>query len=165
MSDRKNTPPQSRNIISSRSNSQSQENTNLNNDDEQRLIELGFNDGELEMFFDRYNISPDALIRKYLEIAKKPPFNLNWDTESVAASANKRIGVFDRYGDEYVKHDIAKLTLNTFYRPEMYKDQDQEITGGNRKTKRRGRKTRKTKRKIRRTRKTKRRKILYRKRH
>jgi hypothetical protein len=161
MSDKEKTSPQSNNIIFSRSNSQNQGNTNLNNDD-QRLAELGFEEGELEMFFDTYNISPDALIRKYLEIAQKPPYNLNWDTESVAASANDPIGKFE-------KHDIASYTLNSFYLPEMYKDQDQEITGGNRKTKRRGRKTRKTKRRktLHRRRKTlhRRRKTLYRRRH
>jgi hypothetical protein len=158
MSDKKKTPPQSNNRIFSPSNSQNQGNTNLNNDD-QRLAELGFEEGELEMFFDTYNISPDALIRKYLEIAQKPPYNLNWDTESVAASANKLIGVFNRYGDEYVKHDIAEDTLNSFYHPEEY--QDQGIVGGIRKTKRR--KIRKTKR--RKIRKTKRRKTRNIRRH
>ena len=81
------------------------------------LSNLGFEEGELEMFFDMSDgiIDQNELIQKYLEIAQGNPYNLNWGTVEIAASADYDTGVRKPNGTTYTKHDIANDTLNSFY--------------------------------------------------
>jgi len=80
-----------------------------------RLQALGFEEGELEMFFEMTNVTEDQLVHRYLEIAQNQPYNLNWGTETRAINANYMLGVFKRNGVEYTKHDIVEDTLSSFY--------------------------------------------------
>jgi len=84
-----------------------------NNDDDDEEIdvlnELGFEEDELEMFFEErpngdQNELEDELINKYLEIARQPPFNMNWQTLDDAIDAEY---LFYSNGREYSKHDIV----------------------------------------------------------
>lgn len=81
------------------------------------LSDLGFEEGELEMFFDIADgvIDQNELIQKYLEIAQGEPYNLNWGTAEIAASTDYDTGVRKPNGTTYTKHDIANDTLNSFY--------------------------------------------------
>ena len=106
-----------------------------------RLQALGFEEGELEMFFDMTNISEDELVRKYLDIAQHPPYNLNWGSEETAIRADYMLGVYKRNGVEYTKHDIVEDTFTYFY------DQAEGRAQGIRKKKRGTRKHRSSKRK------------------
>lgn len=82
----------------------------------QNILEaLGFEEGELEMFFQTTNIPENQLVNRYLEIARNPPYNLNWGSVIVAARANYMTGVFKSNGIEYTKHDIAEDALSSFY--------------------------------------------------
>lgn len=81
----------------------------------QRLEEMGFEDGELEMFFETTDFTDDQLVEKYLEIARNPPYNLNWDEETARSPNNYMIGVYKRNGVEYTKHDIAEDVFTYFY--------------------------------------------------
>lgn len=80
-----------------------------------RLESLGFEEGELEMFFDMTNITENQLVQRYLDIAQQPPYNLNWGSERVANNADYMLGVHKRNGVEYTKHDIVEDTLSSFY--------------------------------------------------
>ena len=83
--------------------------------EEDILTSLGFDEGELEMFFqDHSDISKDALVRKYLEIAQEEPYLRNWDDEITAINAPFNIGIFKPNGIEYTKRDIAQHTLYSF---------------------------------------------------
>jgi hypothetical protein len=107
--------PQSRNRVSrfdSPSNSPPSRSSSLQQD---RLQALGFEEGELEMFFEMTNVTEDQLVHRYLEIAQNQPYNLNWGTETRAINANYMLGVFKRNGVEYTKHDIVEDTLSSFY--------------------------------------------------
>lgn len=81
------------------------------------LSALGFEEGELEMFFDISEgvVDNNQLVQKYLEIAQAEPYNLNWDSEEIAANADYDTGVLKPNGTTYTKHDIANDTLNSFY--------------------------------------------------
>jgi hypothetical protein len=81
------------------------------------LESLGFEEGELEMFFDMVPgmISEDELINKYLELARSEPFNKPWQNVTDARNADYSLNVFKQNGVEYTKHDIAKDTMNYFY--------------------------------------------------
>lgn len=100
-----------------------------------RLESLGFEEGELEMFFDITNISENQLVQRYLDIAQHPPYNLNWDSERVANNADYMLGVHKHNGIEYTKHDIVEDTLTSFY------DEAQGLGQGVRKKKRGTRKS------------------------
>ena len=80
-----------------------------------RLQALGFEEGELEMFFEMTDISENQLVRKYLDIAQNQPYNLNWGSERIAINAPYMLGVYKRNGVEYTKHDIVEDTLTYFY--------------------------------------------------
>jgi hypothetical protein len=80
-----------------------------------RLQALGFEDGELEMFFEMTDISEDQLVRQYLDIAQHQPYNLNWGSERIAINAPYMLGVYKRNGVEYTKHDIVEDTFTYFY--------------------------------------------------
>jgi hypothetical protein len=107
---------------------------------DERLQALGFEDGELDMFFEMTNISEDQLVRKYLDIAQHQPYNLNWGSERIAITAPYMLGVYKRNGVEYTKHDIVEDTFTYFYH------QAEGRGEGIRKKKRRTRKHRSSKR-------------------
>jgi hypothetical protein len=134
--------------------------------------ELGFEEGEWELFVDQFpNYDPDKLVKLYLKISRKPPYSTGWRTETAASRSN-----YDK------KHDIATDTLES-YSPELivtdstdsnvmdddnnddYVDNKGPVpaAGGNRKrkTKRRKTKRRKTKRRQSKRRKTRRRTRRY----
>jgi hypothetical protein len=67
------------------------------------------------MFFEMTNVTKYQLVHRYLEIAQDQPYNLNWETETIAINANYMLGVFKRNGVEYTKHDIVEDILSTFY--------------------------------------------------
>jgi hypothetical protein len=118
-----------------------------------RLQLLGFEEGELEMFFDGNDISEYQLVRKYLDIAQHPPYNLNWDSEETAIRAPYTLGIYKTNGEEYTKHDIAQDTLTYFYdeaerrRQAEGRGQAEGGRGAIRKKKRRTKKHRSSKRK------------------
>lgn len=118
---------------------------NLLPNNQERLQALGFEEGELEMFFETTNYTEDQLINKYLEIAQGPPFNLNWRTENIAANAPYMLNVFKPHGTEYTKHDIVEDTLTSLY----------EAGEGGAKKKTRKNKTRRNKTKRNKTRRNK----------
>ena len=93
---------------------------------------LGFEEGELEMFFDMNQVSENELVEKYLQIARAAPYNLNWQTGDDACVADYMLGVFKNNGVEYTKHDIVEDVFDSFYHPE-----EAAVQGGiNKKSKR-----------------------------
>lgn len=120
------------------------------NNDTNILSRLGFEEGELEMFFDmtQGNISENQLIDKYLEIAQSEPYNLNWDNTQIAIDSDYDTGIQKPNGTHYTKHDIANDVLNSFY---------QRQGGKKRKTRKSRRKSRKSRRKTRKNRRNSRR--------
>jgi hypothetical protein len=115
------------------------------NQDDELLQALGFEEGEIEMFFDpeqqiRYPGTRDDLITRYLQIARSPPYNLQWQTSDDASDADYMLGVFKNNGVEYTKHDIVKDVFYTFHHPE-------EQQGGRKKKSRRSTKKRTNKKK------------------
>lgn len=109
------------------------------------LQKLGFEEGELEMFFGMHdNVSSEDLIQRYLDISREEPFNLGWQSVRNAINAPNETGVFKSNGVEYIKHDIAKDALNSFDSYDSYDSSDDMQEGGYRRRKSRTR-TRKTK--------------------
>lgn len=107
----------------------------ITDEDIQRLLPLGFDDAELEMYFQQYNLHPDDFINKYLDIARSTPFNQTWQTYDDVIQSDDDLNV-ERYpGRPYDKRDIAKDVLNFF-------DETMQ-QGGKRKHRRHKRKTRK----------------------
>ena len=85
---------------------------------EDLLPGLGFEEGELEMFFDMMNqVSENELVEKYLQIARSAPYNLNWQTGDDACVAEYMLGVLKNNGVEYTKHDIVEDVFDSFYHP------------------------------------------------
>ena len=83
--------------------------------EEDILTSLGFEEDELEMFFEENPlITKDDLVRKYLEIAQEEPYLRNWDDKTTAADAPLNLGIFKPNGIEYRKRDIAQHTLGSF---------------------------------------------------
>lgn len=111
------------------------------NNNMELLSALGFEEGELEMFFDMVQgmVNENQLVQKYLEIAQRDPYNLNWTTSQMAANSNYDTGILKPNGTSYTKHDIANDTLNSFY--EII-----SINGGRNNKKHKKRVTRKNKR-------------------
>jgi len=89
-------------------------NNNNNNQCEDLLPGLGFEEGELEMFFDTNQVSENELVERYLQIARAAPYNLNWQTGDDACVAEYMLGVFKNNGVEYTKHDIVQDVFNSF---------------------------------------------------
>ena len=83
------------------------------------LQALGFEEGELEMFFDSNLGSRNDLITRYLQIARSAPYNLQWQTSDDASNADYMLGVFKNNGVEYTKHDIVEDVFDSFYHPEQ----------------------------------------------
>jgi hypothetical protein len=116
------------------------------------LQALGFEEGELEMFFDSNLGSRDDLITRYLQISRSAPYNLQWQTSDNASNADYMLGVFKNNGSEYTKHDIVEDVFDSFYHPQ------QQQAGRKKKTrrstkKRTNKKKRSTRRRYRRSRK------------
>lgn len=89
---------------------------NQNND---LLESLGFEEGELEMFFDSNLGGENDLVSRYLQIAHSAPYNLNWQTSDDASNADYMLGVFKNNGVEYTKHDIVEDVFDSFYHPQQ----------------------------------------------
>jgi hypothetical protein len=106
--------PHQRRVEASTSPS-SRTSSRTSNNHQNRLQALGFEEGELEMFFDMTNVTEDQLVHRYLEIAQNQPYNLNWGNETRAINANYMLGVYKRNGVEYTKHDIVEDTITSFY--------------------------------------------------
>jgi len=122
------------------------------NDCEDLLPGLGFEEGELEMFFDSNLGGENDLVTRYLQIARAAPYNLNWQTGHDACVADYMLGVLKNNGGEYTKHDIVEDVFDSFYHP-------QQQQGGRKKKskrstkKRTNKKKRGTRRRVRRSRK------------
>jgi len=99
---------------------------------------LGFEEGELEMFFDMNQVSENELVERYLQIAQAAPYNLNWQTGDDACVAAYMLGVFKNNGVEYTKHDIVQDVFNSF---------SEQQQGGRKKKSRRSTKKRTNKKK------------------
>jgi hypothetical protein len=122
------------------------------------LNALGFEDGELEMFFEmNSDVSSEQLIQqliqRYLEIAREVPFNLDWQSVQNAIDSPYQTSAIKPNGTPFTKHDIAKDVLESF---------DDILEGG---YKRRKSKTRTKKSQKSRTRKTKKQKRRRTRRH
>ena len=110
---------------------------------EDLLPGLGFEEGELEMFFDMMNqVSENELVEKYLQIARSAPYNLNWQTGDDACVAAYMLGVIKNNGVEYTKHDIVEDVFDSFYHPQAV-----PLQGGRKKKSKRSTKKRKNKKK------------------
>ena len=81
---------------------------------EDLLPGLGFEEGELEMFFDMNQVSENELVERYLQMARAAPYNLNWQTGDDACVAAYMLGVLKNNGVEYTKHDIVQDVFNSF---------------------------------------------------
>lgn len=105
------------------------------------LQELGFEDGELDMFFETTanTIGENELIDRYLEIAREQPYNQTWQNVNDALTADYELNTSKPNGRPYTKHDIVEDTLNSYY--------DNAAGGKRRKLKKSRRKYRKTYRK------------------
>lgn len=109
-----------------------------NNQVDELLQALGFEEGELEMFFDSNLGSRNDLITRYLQIARSAPYNLQWQTIDDASNADYMLGVRKNNGIEYTKHDIVEDVFDFFYHP---------TSGGRKRKTRRSTKKRKNKKK------------------
>jgi hypothetical protein len=126
-------------------------------DDTNILNALGFEEGELEMFFEMHDyVSSEQLIQRYLEIAREEPFNLDWQSVQNAIDSPYQTSAIKPNGTPFTKHDIAKDVLDSL-------DDIQEGGYKRRKSRTRTRKSKKSRTKkskkpkrIRRTRKTRR---------
>jgi hypothetical protein len=95
-------------------NTSQQASTSPSTSEENILISLGFEEDELEMFFEMNNVTQDQLVHRYLEIAQEEPYLRNWDDEITAVNADDELGIFKPNGIEYKKRDIAEHTLGSF---------------------------------------------------
>lgn len=133
-------PPESNNRVRNQSRSSSRRSatrtSSISPRQQNRLESLGFEEGELEMFFETTDFTENQLVERYLEIAQNQPYNLNWGSERVAINADYMLGVYKRNGVEYTKHDIAQDVLSSFY------DEQNIVAEGIRKKKRGTRKSR-----------------------
>jgi hypothetical protein len=72
-----------------------------------KLLGLGFEDGELEMLFSEFGNKTNELIDKYLEISKEYP---GYETLDEAINSEYTIPNTD-----LTKHDIAEQVLSSYY--------------------------------------------------
>lgn len=86
----------------------------LDNQCDNLLPELGFEEGELEMFFEMNQVSENELVERYLQIARAAPYNLNWQIGDDGCLADYMLGVFKNNGVEYTKHDIVQDVFDSF---------------------------------------------------
>jgi hypothetical protein len=108
---------------------------------EDLLPGLGFEEGELEMFFDMNQVNQNELVERYLQIARAAPYNLNWQTGDDACLAEYMLGVLKNNGVEYTKHDIVKDVFDSF------SQQEAAVQGGRKKKSKRSTKKRVNKKK------------------
>jgi hypothetical protein len=108
---------------------------------EDLLPGLGFEEGELEMFFDMNQVNQNELVERYLQIARVAPYNLNWQTGDDACLAEYMLGVLKNNGVEYTKHDIVKDVFDSF------SQQEAAVQGGRKKKSKRSTKKRVNKKK------------------
>ena len=81
----------------------------------QRLESLGFALGNLELIETMApDVTEDDIVNKYLDIARNPPYNLNWDSVEAAKNSPLGLGVRKPNGEEYIKTDITKATIDYF---------------------------------------------------
>ena len=86
----------------------------------ENLLEgLGFEEDELEMFFDLNQVSENELVERYLQTARSAPYNLNWQTGDDACVADNMLGIFKDNGVEFTKRDIVKDVFYSFYHPQQ----------------------------------------------
>ena len=86
----------------------------------ENLLEgLGFEEDELEMFFDLNQVSENELVERYLQTERSAPYNLNWQTGDDACVADNMLGIFKDNGVEFTKRDIVKDVFESFYHPEQ----------------------------------------------
>jgi hypothetical protein len=111
---------------------------------ENLLPELGFEEGEIDIF-EEYQESENDIVERYLQIARSPPYNLDWQTSHDACLADDALGVFKPHGGEYTKHDIAKDAFNLF--SQQLFPQEAPVQGGRKKKSKRSTKKRVNKRK------------------
>ena len=109
---------------------------------EDLLPGLGFEEGELEMFFELNQVSENELVERYLQMARSAPYNLNWQTGDDACVAAYMLGVLKNNGVEYTKHDIVEDVFDSFYHP-----QAAPVQGGRKKKSKRSTKKRVNKKK------------------
>ncbi len=89
-----------------------------------KLLEgLGFEEDELEMFFDMNQVSENELVERYLQTARSAPYNLNWQTGDDACVADNMLGIFKDNGVEFTKRDIVKDVFYSFYHPQQANQQ------------------------------------------
>ena len=122
----------------------------------ENLLEgLGFEEDELEMFFDLNQVSENELVERYLQTARSAPYNLNWQTGDDACVADNMLGIFKDNGVEFTKRDIVKDVFESFYHPEQANPQEAGRRKKSRRStkKRMNKKKRSTRRKHRRTKK------------
>ena len=102
---------------------------------------LGFEEGELEMFFEMNQVSENELVERYLQMARAAPYNLNWQTGDDACVAAYMLGVLKNNGVEYTKHDIVEDVFDSF------SEQAAHVQGGRKKKSKRSTKKRINKKK------------------
>ena len=108
---------------------------------EDLLLGLGFEEGELEMFFELNQVSENELVERYLQMARSAPYNLNWQTGHDACVAAYMLGVLKNNGVEYTKHDIVEDVFDSF------SEQAAHVQGGRKKKSKRSTKKRINKKK------------------
>jgi len=114
-------------------------NVGYTDQDLQDLAALGFDEGDIEMIDDYYNIhNMNELIAIYLLVSSEPPYNLNWSTIEMAVNSPYELGIYKNNGIEYNKHDISQSVIN------FLEDRRQnDLRGGRYRNKKRVLKTRK----------------------
>jgi hypothetical protein len=128
-------------------------------DDTNILNALGFEEGELEMFFEMHDyVSSEQLIQRYLEIAREEPFNLDWQSVQNAIDSPYQTSAIKPNGTPFTKHDIANDALDSFddIQEGGYKRRKSRTRTRTRKSKKSRTKKSKKPKRIRRTRKTRR---------
>ncbi len=120
---------------------------------EDLLTGLGFEEGELEMFFDMNQVSENELVERYLQISRSEPYNLNWQTGDDACIADNMLGVFKDNGVEYTKHDIVEDVFDSFSEQAARQQAGRRKKSRRSTKKRMNKKKRSTRRKHRRTKK------------
>ena len=115
----------------------------------QILMELGFDEGDIEMLVAMPGAGLREILEKYMRVANSAPYNINWTTEDQAIDAAYELNVLRPNGNTYTKHDIAKDVLNSYFH-------DQEMNAGKKRVKTQKRKNKKkSKRHIKKSRRNK----------
>ena len=99
------------------------------------LLDLGFDEDNLDYYKEATDDDKNRLIDMYLEMARQPPYNQTWNTVDDAINANYTLNTANQFGRQYNKHDIANAVFSEIYHP---------ATNGGRKY-RKSRRTRKRK--------------------